>query len=113
LNITGAFGFLDTLSGLPFFSRYRVDAVSPVDDLISEWLASSYTVSRMVYDFDTIIDRPPTSSSKWSYAKKMTGYDDVLSIWISDTILTAPTRKRHYPGALVLLSTPSTSSSIH
>ena len=38
----------------------------------------------MVYDFDTIIDRMGTSSSKWSYAKKMTGYDDVLPMWVAD-----------------------------
>lgn len=38
----------------------------------------------MVYDFDTIIDRLPTSSSKWSYRKQMTGYADVLPMWVAD-----------------------------
>ncbi len=38
----------------------------------------------MVYDFDTVIDRMGTSSSKWSYAKKMCGYDDVLPMWVAD-----------------------------
>ncbi len=38
----------------------------------------------MPYDFDIVIDRMGTSSSKWSYAKKMTGYDDVLPMWVAD-----------------------------
>ncbi len=38
----------------------------------------------MVYDFDTVIDRLPTSSSKWSYRKLMTGYADVLPMWVAD-----------------------------
>ena len=38
----------------------------------------------MVYDFDTIIDRLPTSSSKWSYRKQRTGVEDVLPMWVAD-----------------------------
>ena len=55
-----------------------------MDDLISLKPPYSHTVSQLVYDFDTIIDRLGTSSSKWSYAKKMTGYDDVLPMWVAD-----------------------------
>lgn len=38
----------------------------------------------MVYDFDTVIDRLPTSSSKWSYRKQRTGVEDVIPMWIAD-----------------------------
>ena len=38
----------------------------------------------MVYDFDTVIDRLPTSSSKWSFRKQRTGVDDVLPLWVAD-----------------------------
>jgi cystathionine beta-lyase len=37
-----------------------------------------------VYDFDTVIDRLPTSSSKWSYRKQRTGVEDVIPMWIAD-----------------------------
>lgn len=38
----------------------------------------------MLYDFDTVIDRLPTSSSKWSYRKQRTGVEDVIPMWIAD-----------------------------
>jgi len=38
----------------------------------------------LVYDFDTVIDRLPTSSSKWSYRKQRTGVEDVIPMWIAD-----------------------------
>ena len=37
-----------------------------------------------MYDFDTVIDRLPTSSSKWSYRKQRTGVEDVLPMWVAD-----------------------------
>jgi cystathionine beta-lyase len=37
-----------------------------------------------VYDFDTVIDRLSTSSSKWSYRKQRTGVEDVIPMWIAD-----------------------------
>jgi cystathionine beta-lyase len=44
----------------------------------------------MVYDFDTIIDRLPTSSSKWSYRKQRTGVEDVLPLWVADMDFASP-----------------------
>jgi len=38
----------------------------------------------LVYDFDTVIDRLPTSSSKWSYRKQRTGVEDVIPMWVAD-----------------------------
>lgn len=38
----------------------------------------------MVYDFDTVYDRVPTSSEKWSLLKEKTGSDDVLPLWVAD-----------------------------
>ena len=37
-----------------------------------------------MYDFDTVIDRLSTSSSKWSYRKQRTGVEDVIPMWIAD-----------------------------
>jgi cystathionine beta-lyase len=44
----------------------------------------------LVYDFDKIIDRTPTSSTKWSDTKKRTGVDDILSMWIADMDFESP-----------------------
>ena len=45
----------------------------------------------MKYDFDTVIDRMATSSSKWSYAKQYCGYEDFLPMWVADMdFATAP-----------------------
>ncbi|MBN2875731.1 MAG: pyridoxal phosphate-dependent aminotransferase [Spirochaetales bacterium] len=38
----------------------------------------------MAYDFDTVIDRVPTSSLKWSYRKRFCGTDDVVPLWVAD-----------------------------
>ncbi len=38
----------------------------------------------MVYDFDTEIDRMPTSSYKWSWMKKITGLEDLYPLWVAD-----------------------------
>jgi cystathionine beta-lyase len=43
-----------------------------------------------MYDFDTVIDRTSTSSSKWSLLKKVTGIDDVLPLWIADMDFASP-----------------------
>ena len=44
----------------------------------------------MVYDFDTVIDRLPTSSLKWSYRKQRTGVEDVLPLWVADMDFASP-----------------------
>jgi cystathionine beta-lyase len=44
----------------------------------------------LVYDFDTIYDRAPTSSNKWSNTKQRTGVDDILSMWIADMDFASP-----------------------
>ena len=44
----------------------------------------------MVYDFDTVIDRLSTSSSKWSYRKQRTGVEDVLPMWVADMDFASP-----------------------
>ena len=38
----------------------------------------------MVYDFDTEIDRMPTSSYKWSWMKEITGLEDLYPLWVAD-----------------------------
>jgi len=38
----------------------------------------------MVYDFDTIIDRTTKNSSKWTSMKRLTGYDDLIPLWVAD-----------------------------
>ena len=38
----------------------------------------------MVYDFDTIIDRTTKNSAKWTLMKKLTGYDDLIPLWVAD-----------------------------
>ncbi|MCX6653995.1 MAG: aminotransferase class I/II-fold pyridoxal phosphate-dependent enzyme, partial [Candidatus Bathyarchaeota archaeon] len=44
----------------------------------------------MVYDFDTVIDRIPTSSTKWSTRKERTGVADILPMWIADMDFASP-----------------------
>jgi cystathionine beta-lyase len=44
----------------------------------------------LVYDFDTVIDRQPTSSIKWSYRKQLTGVADVLPLFIADMDFASP-----------------------
>ena len=43
-----------------------------------------------MYDFDTVIDRLPTSSTKWSFRKQRTGVEDVLPLWIADMDFACP-----------------------
>ncbi len=43
-----------------------------------------------MYDFDTVIDRLPTSSAKWSLRKELTGVEDVLPLWVADMDFTSP-----------------------
>ena len=38
----------------------------------------------MSYDFDTVPDRVPTSSLKWSYRRRFCGEEDVLPLWVAD-----------------------------
>jgi cystathionine beta-lyase len=38
----------------------------------------------MVYDFDTEIDRMPTSSVKWSLMQMITGLNDLMPLWVAD-----------------------------
>jgi cystathionine beta-lyase len=44
----------------------------------------------LVYDFDTVIDRLPTSSTKWSNRKERTGVADILPMWIADMDFASP-----------------------
>lgn len=44
----------------------------------------------MVYDFDTEIDRMPTSSYKWSWMKKITGLEDLYPLWVADMDFACP-----------------------
>jgi cystathionine beta-lyase len=43
-----------------------------------------------MYDFDTMIDRVPTSSVKWSLMKRITGYEDLIPLWIADMDFASP-----------------------
>lgn len=43
-----------------------------------------------VYDFDRLIDRRDTSSLKWDYAKRFTGHEDLLPLWVADMDFEAP-----------------------
>jgi cystathionine beta-lyase len=44
----------------------------------------------MNYDFDTIIDRCGTASSKWDRCKKAVGVPDVLPMWVADMDFLSP-----------------------
>lgn len=44
----------------------------------------------MVYDFDTEIDRMPTSSYKWSMMKEITGLEDLYPLWVADMDFACP-----------------------
>src|SRR4030042_3023330 len=44
----------------------------------------------MVYDFDTVINRLPTSSLKGSYLKRISGVEDILPLWIADMDFASP-----------------------
>ncbi|MBD3206946.1 putative C-S lyase [Candidatus Bathyarchaeota archaeon] len=38
----------------------------------------------MVYDFDEKIDRTSRSSAKWTLMKRLTGYEDLIPLWVAD-----------------------------
>ncbi|MCK4931142.1 MAG: pyridoxal phosphate-dependent aminotransferase [Candidatus Aminicenantes bacterium] len=44
----------------------------------------------MDYDFDTIIDRHGTSSSKWDRREKAVGVPDVVPMWVADMDFASP-----------------------
>lgn len=44
----------------------------------------------LVYDFDTIIDRFSTNSTKWTLMKQRTGYDDLIPLWVADMDFACP-----------------------
>jgi cystathionine beta-lyase len=44
----------------------------------------------MVYDFETVIDRLPTSSTRWSYRKQRTGIEDIIPLWVADMDFACP-----------------------
>lgn len=39
---------------------------------------------KMVYDFDTMVDRTSLSSQKWSFVKQRTGDPTILPMWVAD-----------------------------
>lgn len=44
----------------------------------------------MVYDFETIVDRTSKNSAKWTLMKRLTGFDDLIPLWVADMDFTAP-----------------------
>ncbi|MBM3292795.1 putative C-S lyase, partial [Candidatus Bathyarchaeota archaeon] len=44
----------------------------------------------MSYNFDKIIDRNPTSSSKWSNRKRLYGDEEIIPMWIADMDFACP-----------------------
>ena len=44
----------------------------------------------MGYDFDSIIDRTSTNSSKWTLMKRLTGLDDLIPLWVADMDFAVP-----------------------
>ncbi len=44
----------------------------------------------MSFDFDTVIDRSGTLSTKWDSRKKMFGRDDVIPLWVADMDFASP-----------------------
>jgi cystathionine beta-lyase len=44
----------------------------------------------MDYDFDTIIERRGTYSSKWDLAKQVVGVPDILPMWVADMDFASP-----------------------
>ncbi len=44
----------------------------------------------MVYDFETIIDRTIKNSVKWTLMKQITGYDDLIPLWVADMDFACP-----------------------
>lgn len=44
----------------------------------------------MTFNFDQVINRRETKSSKWDYLKKRFGRDDVLAMWVADMDFLSP-----------------------
>jgi cystathionine beta-lyase len=44
----------------------------------------------MTYDFDTVISRTGTASSKWDMLEELFGYPDVLPMWVADMDFSSP-----------------------
>jgi len=44
----------------------------------------------LVYDFETIVDRTSKNSAKWTLMKRLTGFDDLIPLWVADMDFTAP-----------------------
>jgi cysteine-S-conjugate beta-lyase len=44
----------------------------------------------MKYDFDKIIERKGTGSTKWDLNEKLFGTDDVLDMWVADMDFPCP-----------------------
>jgi len=44
----------------------------------------------MVYDFESIIDRTMKNSVKWTLMKQITGYDDLIPLWVADMDFACP-----------------------
>ena len=44
----------------------------------------------MVYDFDKVIDRTTKNSAKWTLMKQLTGYDDLIPLWVADMDFACP-----------------------
>jgi cystathionine beta-lyase len=44
----------------------------------------------MVYDFETLIDRTIKNSVKWTLMKQITGYDDLIPLWVADMDFACP-----------------------
>jgi len=44
----------------------------------------------LVYDFDTVIDRTTKNSAKWTLMKQLTGYDDLIPLWVADMDFACP-----------------------
>jgi len=47
-------------------------------------------VLSMSYNFDDIIDRDPTNSSKWSLRKRIHGDEDIIPMWVADMDFASP-----------------------
>jgi len=42
------------------------------------------------YDFDKVVNRSNTNSTKWNFVKELFGAEDVLPMWVADMDFTVP-----------------------
>ena len=71
-----------------YCSRQNPDrAICPVLSRIYDVLKGSFV---LIYDFDRIIDRRGTQSSKWDNAGARTGNPQALPMWVADTDFEVP-----------------------